>query len=53
MPTTHTSTSYRHIHTQLPHAWTKHYPQYKDIKINGEDKEALKGGRGGEEGWWG
>jgi len=42
MQTTHISISDAHIHTYLPHTWTRHCPQYNDIKINGEEKEELK-----------
>jgi len=53
MQTTITSISHTHVHTYLSHVGIKHYPQCKDIKINGEEKRELKGGGGGEEGGWG
>jgi len=42
MQTIHTSTSHTHIHAELSHAWTKHCPQYKDIKINRDEKRTKK-----------
>ena len=39
MQTTDTSTSNKQIHTNLSDFWTKHYPQCKDIRSNGEEKE--------------
>jgi len=42
MQTTHLSISHTHSQTQLPYDWTKDCPQFKDIRINGKEKEELK-----------
>jgi len=48
MQTIHISTSHAHSHTQLPHTWTKHCPQCKDIRISEEEKEETKKEEEGE-----
>jgi len=42
MYTAHISILRKHIHTQLPHVWTKDCPQRRDKRINGEENEELK-----------
>jgi len=40
-----------HKRTQLPHAWTKHFPSCKHMVINGEGEQKLERRRIGRRRW--